>query len=956
MAGTWANLVHQPGASVDTMLLLTDGTVIAHESDSPNWHQLTPDAQGSYTKGTWASTPPMPPNNAVPTSAGGPVYGPLFFGSAMLGDGTLMVVGGEYNTGISVDVAAATRFDPVYKTWTNLATPAGWTNVGDVPLCVLADGRVLLGNLNNSQTALFDPATSAYTAGPNKGDRCAEESFTLLPDDTVLAVDCSAIPQAEKYIPSTNTWVSAGNTPVTLPQACAGIVPEIGPTVVLPSGNAFVIGATGATATYIPPSNPQSPGTWQAGPTIVDGANNTLFPIDAPAALLPNGRVLFAASPAPPCSFPGPTSFFEYDPATDALSAIGAPSNAGGPCFTGRFLLLPNGQVLFSNQSSKVTVYTPDGTPDPAWKPVIIAVPACMAQGHHYLLAGRQFNGLSQACSYGDDATMATNYPVARLEQGGTVIYCRTARHSTMGVATGNNAVDTILSIPPKVPPGTYSLVVVANGIPSDPVPVNIFVDLPAIAVNVENGGGFGTECGPTSLELQIFNVGDLDLIVDKVQAISSSGDFSVASLPSTPVTIKPGAEVEFTITFIPSTPGANESGTIRILSNDPVTPTFDIAVKAIAGAGNLSTAIADHGDFGKVCVGSLRDEPLTLANTGTCKLVIGGVTSSTVEFQPPDVSHYPLTIAAGTAIELPIRFQPKGNGLRNATLIIENDGLGGPHTIEVSGIAPSPRLAPIGADSGNFGKVCIGSFADQQLILSNSGECALSINAISSSSIEFLTPQVLSYPIRIGAGNCLPLPIRFQPTSLGGKTATLSVFSDDPASPATIGVSGEVPSGKIAVTGSTCFGGIPACSCAERVIAICNVGECHLHVTGVSFRRRNRHWKLINNPFPASLHPGSCLNLVIRYKATEECPHSQDLVIRSDDPVAPVKVLDLSAHTAWESCACDDKDRAAIGQGKRRHACDPCDGCGRHACNCCDDDDEEEEQGDRRRDADDKR
>ena len=356
MAGTWADLSKQPGASVDTMLLLTDGTVIAHELLSPNWHQLTPTATGSYTNGKWTALQSMPPNNAIPASSNGPTYGPLFYGSAVLGDGTVLIAGGEYNvkggTNDAVEVAAASRYDPVTSAWTNLATPSGWAQVGDPPLCVLADGRVLIGNLNNSQTAFFDPATGTFTAGPNKGDQCAEESFTLLPDDTVLAVDCSAIPKAEKYLPSTNTWVSAGNTPSTLPQACAGIVPEIGPTVVLPNGRAFVIGATGTTATYIPPANPQNPGTWQAGPTIVDGSNNTLHPIDAPAALLPNGRVLLAASPAPPCKFPGPTSFFEYDPATDTLNPVGTPSNASGPCFTGRFLLLPNGQVLFSNMDT----------------------------------------------------------------------------------------------------------------------------------------------------------------------------------------------------------------------------------------------------------------------------------------------------------------------------------------------------------------------------------------------------------------------------------------------------------------------------------------------------------------------------------------------------------------------------------------------------------------------------
>ena len=51
MAGTWADLTEQPGASVDTMLLLTDGTVIAHVSFSPQWRQLTPDDSGSYTTG-----------------------------------------------------------------------------------------------------------------------------------------------------------------------------------------------------------------------------------------------------------------------------------------------------------------------------------------------------------------------------------------------------------------------------------------------------------------------------------------------------------------------------------------------------------------------------------------------------------------------------------------------------------------------------------------------------------------------------------------------------------------------------------------------------------------------------------------------------------------------------------------------------------------------------------------
>jgi hypothetical protein len=158
------------------MLLMTDGTVVANESDSPNWHQLTPNASGSYTSGKWTSIPPMPPNSTIPAAQNGPNYGPLFYGSAVLGDGTLLVAGGEYNAGLRVDMAAAPirsgdfRVDQSHDS-------SGWTKV-DVPLCILADGPTLLGSMIIRKRR-FDPATGKFSAGPNKGDRCAEESFSL---------------------------------------------------------------------------------------------------------------------------------------------------------------------------------------------------------------------------------------------------------------------------------------------------------------------------------------------------------------------------------------------------------------------------------------------------------------------------------------------------------------------------------------------------------------------------------------------------------------------------------------------------------------------------------------------------------------------------------------------------------------------------------------------------------
>lgn len=90
-------------------------------------------------------------------------------------------------------------------------------------------------------------------------------------------------------------------------------------------------------------------------------------------------------------------------------------------------------------------------------------------------MRGRRFNGESQACSYGDDCSCATNYPIARLRyDGGRVVYCRTYDHSTMAVAARQRIVHTTMEVPASAPLGRAHLEIVANGIAADPVEVHV--------------------------------------------------------------------------------------------------------------------------------------------------------------------------------------------------------------------------------------------------------------------------------------------------------------------------------------------------------------------------------------------------------------------------------------------------------------------------------------------------
>jgi photosystem II stability/assembly factor-like uncharacterized protein len=471
----------------------------------------------------------------------------------------------------------------------------------------------------------------------------------------------------------------------------------------------------------------------------------------------------------------------------------------------------------------------------------------------------------------------------------------------------------------------------------------------PSIAVNLENGLSFGTVCsGPEYLTLQIFNVGTQDLVITSVQRLMGSTGVSVLPSPSTPLVLASGEEIDFTLQFTPTTTGSLEMATIRIISNDPGAPIVDLTATGTGGVASLDAAIPDNGDFGDVCLGSFVDRGLVINNRGPCALRLTSVTSSSADFIPPLVSFFPLVVAAGDSVELPIRFEPHHLGGASATLTITSNDPFSPKTVRVAGNTPAPRLALSIANAGDFGDVCVGSFRDEQLTLSNSGGCPLTVTGIVSSSPEFIPPGVAAYPLVVASGDSIDVQIRFQPTSFGAKSATLTVSSDDPGGTRTLAVSGFTPSGKLAITGTGHFGPVDLGRRAERTVSMCNVGKCDLHVLKVAFlpdpwkpgchdcdccgcdcgccccgcghgrhhghehEHGNRHgdehghshhdkddrdqccatFKIVSNPFPATVRPGSCLPVLIRFTPTCAGPKCCELLIETDDPETPKKIV----------------------------------------------------------------
>jgi hypothetical protein len=469
--GTWTALAHaQPaGATSGNMMLLSDGTVMVHAnnnifgtaSNGNQWYRLTPDGTGSYVNGTWTQLASM---NRVR----------LFFPSNVLPDGRVFVVGGEYSGSPRTQNFTNTGeiYNPVTNSWSNIAN-FPQSQFGDDPTEMLPDGSVLAGYISGPQTYIYHPATNTWTQTGTKlrSDRSDEETWirlpvsSTLPQGGVLSYDIFSsislgVGHAEVYNIATGTWVDTGNLPVQLSSSSVG--DELGPGLLLPDGRVFLLGANSHTAYYTPATN-----TWTQGPDIPSG----LAPDDAPAAELPNGKILFMADTP---LFHGPAHIFEFDPNsgvsgtyTDVTPSISGLDLSDATTYNDSMLMLPAGQVLLATGTTRLAVYTPDGTPVANGKPTIAAIDS-NADGS-FTLTGTLLNGISEGAAYGDDEEMSSNYPIVRFsDDSGGVFYARTFNWSSTGVATGSTPATTQFTLPAGLAPGHYNVTVVANGIASD--------------------------------------------------------------------------------------------------------------------------------------------------------------------------------------------------------------------------------------------------------------------------------------------------------------------------------------------------------------------------------------------------------------------------------------------------------------------------------------------------------
>jgi len=374
----------------------------------------------------------------------------------------------------------AETYTPSTDLWTSIS-PADGTAKGTLPVLSdpqvgfelgpiirLLDGRALVIGANQ-HTALYTPASNTWAPGPDmRGD--------LVGPGGTLA----------------NAVFGADDAPAAiLPNGHVYLIADAGPNPISADGRT----KAGSASVKLHTTAGMQPG-WSVAQA--DGKNTTIPPgtaiysVDSPTSLtlgtFDSSGNLVATNALQSQKdiglvfggiFSSPAQLFDFDPNAGTMTEIPAPAGSflsSEAAYVTRMLVLPTGQLMLSDSSNQLYVYTPDGSAPASLQPAVSDV--------HYTgngmfkLTGNRINGQSAGAVYGDDDQMNENYPIVRLQDPatGNVYYCRTKHWDSVSV--GGDRPETVdFTLNSAVTPGSYELTVVGAGIASRPVQIAITQD-----------------------------------------------------------------------------------------------------------------------------------------------------------------------------------------------------------------------------------------------------------------------------------------------------------------------------------------------------------------------------------------------------------------------------------------------------------------------------------------------
>lgn len=328
-------------------------------------------------------------------------------------------------------------------------------------------------------------------------------------------------------------------------------------------------------------------------------------------------------------------------------------------------------------------------------------------------------------------------------------------------------------------------------------------------------------------------------------------------------------------------------------------------------------TTITGDLNFGSVPRGTSATKEIALQNTGNGDLDVLDVrlgAGSNAAFSITPSTNKSATLHPGDTQLIDVSVSPPGNssstGPLTASLVIDTDdtvpnNTGQPTTAQLTATNTINASASVGlpavtvSGSLNFGTVPRGSSASRNVVVQNTGTADLHVTNVtfSGDSAYSISPSSPTSGT-LAPSDSLVVEVTFAPpqsaTAAGPRTGTLTISTDDPASPSVnVPATGTVGLPKVALSpGALDFGTVCPGDSVQRELTVTNVGTAPLTITNVSIGAGSTAGLSVL-PIPAlpvTLPVGAHLSFTVVFSPVGPFggPVSGTVVVDTDDPVNP--------------------------------------------------------------------
>mgnify|MGYP003978014191 CR=1 FL=1 len=230
--------------------------------------------------------------------------------------------------------------------------------------------------------------------------------------------------------------------------------------------------------------------------------------------------------------------------------------------------------------------------------------------------------------------------------------------------------------------------------------------------------------------------------------------------------------------------------------------------------------------EFDPVLVGGTDTLIVTLSNPGTVAAQISDVTVSNGEFHVTPTS---FTVDPSNEQQLIVVHAPTRTGPITGQVRIDVVDLEADVTVNMSGFAASAGLT-LSATSVDFGLLTYGEVGSRQIELSNLSDIPIDVTDISISDSQFSTPIV---PFTLAPWQVTTMPLSIEATSLGTKTATLSIRHEGDPQPVDISLRADatIALGSVNLN----FGRIPPGETALLPVTVDNPSGADVTITSIT-------------------------------------------------------------------------------------------------------------------------